>query len=41
MLSACSVKALVGFDLMHNRKVIQAQPSSYMTIVIKKNTELV
>lgn len=24
---------------MHNRKVTQAQPSSYMTIVIKKNTE--
>lgn len=39
MLSACSIKALIGFDLMHNRKVIQTQPSSYMTIVIKKNTE--
>ena len=39
MLSACSIKALIGFNLMHNRKVIQAQPSSYMTIVIKKNTE--
>lgn len=39
MLSACSIKALIGFDLMHNRKVEQAHPSSCMTIIIKKNKE--
>lgn len=39
MLNACSIKALIGFDLMYNRKVIQVQSSSYRTIVIKKNIE--
>lgn len=31
----------MGFDLMHNRKGVQAQPSSATTIVIKKNTEFI
>lgn len=41
MLSAYTIKALMGFDLVQNRKVTQAQPSSSMTIVIKKNTEFI
>lgn len=40
MLSAYTIKALMGFVLMQN-KVTQAQPSSSMTIVIKKNTEFI